>query len=781
MNFTRNALLAALTGCTVLSVETSAAEENIQQGAKAPDSEATLEEVVVTAQRRAERMQDIPLSVSAVSAEMLTRTNTQTVEQIGLFVPGFKITQEVPPFGAQTFLRGIGNVVGLESSVSLYTDGIYQPLPLSALLRLNDVARVEVLKGPQGTLFGRSSTGGAIQLITRVPSDQFQAEGSVGYGNYHTFDTSGYVSGPISKSVQGSLAVTYKNQAQGWGHNLLVNNEDIYRDRYAVTRGKLKFDIADDTSLLLGAYYVNAFSATASSTGGGFPDATVGESLAAKPPITYTNPVNFYDGRTFLPPSRDTLGYGADVRIEQGLPFAKLISITAYQWVKETSFYGGVDPDSLAVNSNPRSQALSQELQIQSLPSSVLEWQGGLYYIDFYDNNNTNIFSKSLIGKGTQSVGNTSVESSAAYFQGTYPIFSQTKITAGARFTHDQLVANGKSNTTTVSYHPPQLPQVLSVAQAPDQIGKADFNRGTWRVAVDQKIGDQLLYTSVSTGYKPGFFNNIGGFPGGVTPVLNPETNINYEIGAKTSWLESRLIVNVAAFWNELRNIQVSAYTLNALTGMSTSTVANAASARSRGVDLDASARLTRGLSLNLSAEMLDPRYQTFLNAPATAPLAYLETRPGPGGVPRLYVPGCSAPATGLRPGNGGNTNLCTANASRKQLILAAKFTSTAGLSYEFSVGNGSIVLSGDVAYNSGYYWDAANLFKQPPFAVADGSIRYNFGSFLNLHGASVLFWMRNITDRQYWSSVRFNPGPQGTLTTPAEPRAFGVSLGMSL
>ncbi|MDB5583081.1 MAG: TonB-dependent receptor [Bradyrhizobium sp.] len=750
-------------------------------GSSAPTSVAAADtnsgDIVVTAQRRRERLQDIPLSVAAVSSETLARANIQSVEQIGLLVPGVNITQEVPPFGVQTFVRGIGNLVGLESSVGLYTDGVYTPIPLSALLRLNDVERIEVLEGPQGTLFGRNATGGVIQIITRSPSTKPTFKASLGYDSFRTVDAEAYLSGPLASGVQASLAVTYKDQGKGWGHNLLLNNEDIYYDRYFASRGKLNFDLDDNTSLRLGAYYLNAYSATASSTGGGFPGATVGGTLATKPPVIYQNPENFYDGRTFLPPFRDTHAYGFDAHFEHEFSFARLISITSFQSMHETSYYGGVDPDSFAINSNPHSQTKSEELQLQSIGTHALTWQGGLYLLDFYANNRTNIFSTTLAGNGTQQQGDTRVRSVAGYFQGTYTFPSRTSITVGGRYTHDYLVANGKVNATVYT-NDPRRPTVLSVVEAADRIGRASFNRFTWRVAVDQKIGDHMIYASVSTGYKAGFFNNLGGFPTGVTAPLEPETNINYEIGAKTSWLGGRVIFNVAAFWNELKNVQVSAATLNATTGTSTVIVANAASARVRGLEIGGSARVTSGLTANFSAQFLDPKYLDFPAAPATAPLAFLETRTGPNGQPTLYVPGCSIPASGIRPGNGGNTNNCPADVSGKMLVLASKLTATFGLNYEVEIGRGRLNLSGDVAYNQGYYWDAPNFFKQPAFTLVNGSIRYTFPRLSGVK-TSLQFWMRNITGAKYYSFVRFNPGAQGTLSRPAEPRVYGAKFAM--
>ncbi len=757
---------AALFALPVLAQDDVSASEDASASGR--------ETIIVTAQRREENLQEVPLSVAVVSAAALEKSNIQTLEQFLTAVPGVNITQEIPPRGAQTFIRGVGNIVGLESSVGLYTDGIYQPMVLSALLRLNDIERVEVLKGPQGTLFGRNSTAGAIQLVTRKPADEFDGNMSIGYGNFDTFDANAYLTTPIGESVQTSIAVTYKNQAEGWGDNLLRPGEDIYRDRYFLGRGKINFDLTDRTSLLIGGHYVDAWSATASSTGGGFPGATVGATLDTTPPIIYPNPTDFYDGRAFLAPFRESQAYGVDARLEHELPFANLISITAYQSAKENSRYGGVDIDSFAVNSMPDMESFSQELQLQSLPDSPLQWQAGVYYLDFSIDVISAVFSTSLAGNGLQLDTVDSVESIAGYAQATYEFPSRTSITAGVRYTHDSVKSNPSIDFTSYR-EDPNYPEVLAVFQGPEHDVSTSFEKVTWRVAVDQKFADHMAYASVSTGYKAGFFASAFFDP---PNLIQPETNINYEAGLKMSWDNDRFLFNVAAFWNDLKNVQVSAATLDPMTGSVFVTVANAAKARSRGFDIEAVANdVVDGLSLRASAQILDPTYRRFPNAVATAPSGFLETR-DVSGVPTLFVPGCSTPATGIRPGNGGNTDECLSNATGNQLILASKFVGLFGFTYDIPLGDAALSISGDVTYNHGYYWDAPNIFRQPSFTVANGSVRYDLPESLAIGAkTSIVFWMRNITGEKYWSSVRFNPGPQGTLTHPAEPRAYGVIL----
>jgi iron complex outermembrane receptor protein len=190
-----------------------------------------LQEVVVTAQKRAERLQDVPITVEAVSADKVQQLGVTASDDLGNAIPGLMFKKSSAY--AAPYLRGIGSVVvaqGDESSVATYVDGVYQVAPSSAMFSLNNIDRIEVLKGPQGTLFGRNANGGVINVITRTPSKDPSVDASFGYGNYDTTDVRFYATGPVGSRAAADLAVYGENQGDGWGRNILLGPE-VYKDQ----------------------------------------------------------------------------------------------------------------------------------------------------------------------------------------------------------------------------------------------------------------------------------------------------------------------------------------------------------------------------------------------------------------------------------------------------------------------------------------------------------------------------------------------------------------------
>src|SRR5882672_10939800 len=243
-----------LSGVVVITLTHSWRAE--AQSAVEPTPAPSLQEIVVTAQRRAENTQYVPLTVSAISANALSSVNATTLQDVALLVSGF----QGPGTSDRTepHLRGIGTQYsspGNESAVAFYIDDIYITDLNNALLQLNDVDKVEVLKGPQGTLFGRNTTGGLVSITTRSPGDNFEAEAQAGYANFDTASGSVYLAGPISEHIAANLSVADTHQGTGWGTNLADGQPAYKTDRDLAARSKWVFDFSGDTKLtLIGDY-----------------------------------------------------------------------------------------------------------------------------------------------------------------------------------------------------------------------------------------------------------------------------------------------------------------------------------------------------------------------------------------------------------------------------------------------------------------------------------------------------------------------------------------------
>jgi len=212
-----------------------------------PTDTAALQDIVVTAQKRAENLQQVPIAITALGGPELAAKGVQRTTELGQIAPGLDIRATNSSF--QPTLRGIGtSATFAENSTALYIDGVYIPQQVGALRDLNDIAQVAVLKGPQGTLFGRNATAGVIQITTRAPSHEFHAEAGVEVDNFETVRTDVYATGGLTSNIAVSLSAQYAKQFIGWGYNYPLNTDAGYIDHRVSVRGKLLFTPTNTTS-----------------------------------------------------------------------------------------------------------------------------------------------------------------------------------------------------------------------------------------------------------------------------------------------------------------------------------------------------------------------------------------------------------------------------------------------------------------------------------------------------------------------------------------------------
>src|SRR3546814_37285 len=241
------------------------AHAKAQADATSPQSgqaqQAPLEgEIIVTAQRRSERLRDVPISITAVTAEKAELAGVIDVTTLSALVPN--MTMMVSVSGFTPSIRGIG-AVGTgsapheEQPVATYVDGVYIAAPsAAATFGFNNIQRIEVLKGPQGTLFGRNATGGVIQVVTLEPQQEFGGKVSVGYGNYNTYEGKGYITGGLANGIAADLSVSYENRGDGFGRNFTTGLPTFTKDEVAV-RGSILIPPTDSTHIRLAADYSN--------------------------------------------------------------------------------------------------------------------------------------------------------------------------------------------------------------------------------------------------------------------------------------------------------------------------------------------------------------------------------------------------------------------------------------------------------------------------------------------------------------------------------------------
>jgi iron complex outermembrane recepter protein len=303
-----------------------------------------LQEVTVTAQRREQNLQDVPISVQAFSEAALLNAGVTDVYQLGTITPSLNMTQQL--IAVTPSIRGVGSPdasVGQESPVATYVDGVYLANPNASIFQFNSVERIEVLKGPQGTLFGRNATGGLVQVITKDPSQVTSGEATASYGNYQDIGAKLYATTGITDSVAADISGIFQDQRQGWGRNLTTGTEDNLTEQWGV-RSKWLIDAGDNTKVRVSADYAKLTSNVGiqkailpGSVGGdgqvyfagcvaqlgGNPAAPTPQQFAVCQPIAYAAatraPPNWQDSYGAIPEYMESESAGIAARVDHGL------------------------------------------------------------------------------------------------------------------------------------------------------------------------------------------------------------------------------------------------------------------------------------------------------------------------------------------------------------------------------------------------------------------------------------------------------------------------------
>ena len=698
-----------------------------------------LAQIVVTAQKRSENIQDTPLSVTAFSGSTLGAAGMTVVSDLG----EIDSTLQFSAIGgiATVFMRGLGNPVATsanEASVAMYIDDVYYSRLSPSFFDLVNIDDVEILKGPQGTLFGRNASAGVISIHTRDPGDTPVIEGTVGYGNYATTTAQLYAAAPITDTLAADISLSEYDQASGWGRDV-YNADQTYRDRSFGARSKIIWKPTDSTTVKFIGYYVEQHSLQgelttpyAGTVGGGV-DGSGTITVPPQPPQP-----RFYDIDLNYMPGVTTETHGGSIRVDQDLAFGVFSSISAARQTHETVYEDGdITPYPLAnIPAHPVDQQYSEELQLKSQPGAPMSWIGGFFYLNTLAGYNPiNISGDTYIAEGINSInliGEQRLNSFAPYGQVTYPLLPDTNLTAGLRYNKDDL--RGFGSTTIYTYPGGPLAGLgSSFSSAPPFDQTRHFEKLTYKVGLDHHFSpDVMAYALVGTGYKSGTYNTVSIGAG----ALNPETVTTYEFGLKQEVLEHRLRVNAAVFRNNLRNPQVQS------SQMGLETVINAGSARSQGFEVEGIALLAQGLTARLSATYLQAEFLEFSDAP------YFCQRPG-----------------------GGN-NLGSIDASGNALPRAPRVSVDTGLNYVMNVpGVGKLAFDTNIAYSSKFYWDADNVISQGALTIVNASATFTPRQAAAL---SIRLWAKNLTNKEYYSIEYEEQGPAGFAASPAAPRTFG-------
>lgn len=715
----RFALLAFTSAIALNSAGAAMAQDKMADAAGSDSANtASLEDIVVTAQRKAERLQEVPISISAVSADALAQRGVVDVVSLPSTVSGLNVSKlsSAPIF----FIRGVGSVNSRnEASVATYVDGIYYAAPFGNLFSLTNIDRIEVLKGPQGTLFGRNATGGVIQIVTRRPSSDPKLEMSAGYANYDTYSASGYASTGIGENIAVDVAVQYRQQRDGWGRNIVLDIDQQKGKEFAI-RSKVLFTPTDRTEITVsGDYYRSSDSHNNFIHPKGAPDLD-----------GVVRNIGRYDSAGESPPILRVSSRGIALRLEHDLDFAKLVSLTSRRVSKNyTSFDYDTSPKSLispVIYDIPFS-TWTQELQLLSSAGSKIDWSLGGFFFDGRSGYTPNKQCGSLVTpNGCLKATNLQyVKSYSIYGQATYEILPRTKVTLGLRYTRERQHYTSQRQVVDLQGAP-----VTPLTVFPRTYQK--FDKPTWRVAVDYKFSQDVhAYISYNRGIKS------GGFDGQAVGSLGfkPELLDAFEIGLKSELLDRRVRFNASAFYYDYSDLQVSS-----TSGLAVITK-NAAAATIKGMDAEINVAVTRGLTLNASGTYLHGRFDDYPNPPVFR--GSLLNPPAPP----------------------------IANAKGLPTIYTPEFTGNIGALYSFDTDIGSISASTNVAYNSGYSFEVANRFRQKSYTLLNATLSWTDTN----ERWSARLWANNITNEHYL--VQGVTSSIGDLYVYAAPRTYGLTL----
>ena len=708
-------------------------------GAPTASSSGEVEEIVVTAQRRSESLQSVPVAVTALSAATLENAGIANTTDLARVTPGLT-TPDNAGF-AIPHLRGIGttgNAAGIENAVATYIDGVYISAAPSSLLSLNNVDRIEVLKGPQGTLFGRNATGGLIQVITKDPKQAPSGAFNVSYGNYDdaTFDL--YATRGLTDNLAADVSLRYEHQGVGFGTNLDTGYDTMRLDRDFAGRVKLLFTPTPQTRIHLSLDYEDSKSSLSSQHlgsdyAGVFNSGPFGAAFRPLP--------SPYDIDQNIDPSDAFRGGGITLQVNQDVGPVSFQSITAY---RRSFYFVPFDADFTSanfegLNISQGDNQFSQEFQLSSRNPGRLKWVAGVFYFQANDSNRP--FDITIQPSPLAPVPGTSdnIEISdaegtmalAGYGQATYEIFKGTNFTFGARYSYEHKTFGGTQtfaiNGTVVSDTGVPTPGIPF---------HASFNKPTYRVALDHQFGRHILgYVSYNTGFRSGGFNvDLAS-----NPPYKAETITAYEVGLKNELLDRRLRLNVAAFHYDYDNIQVSRYV------NSQEEILNGSSAELYGVDMDGELVVGYGLSLTGGLAYLHDRFTSFPNAPFIT-----------------AVNGCT-PAVG---------GVCEGSAAGNELPFAPTTTVNVGLTYKKRFDFGLITFAGDYFRSSGFYAAPDNALRQPAYDLGDASLTWTErgGKF------SVKVYGKNLGSTVFATDLVENE--QGPTRQFGAPRTYGLTLG---
>lgn len=723
-------------------------------------------EIVVTATKRSANLQDVPLSITAIGGEQIAQRQLRDGIALARQTPNLAAESAMGAAMPRYRLRGIGTndfTPTATSAVGIYEDEVFISAGSAQSEPLYDLDRVEVLRGPQGSLWGKNTTAGAIHYVTAKPSDTLTGQGRIVYGSDNTFELEGGAGGPITDKLSYRIAGVHKSR-DGQYHNDYTSKDAGGYDIWDL-RAQLAYQFTPDASLLVKVHggaseqhqplrHVGLLAGGADSDGYVQRD---GETALSNNGSDYTRARRF----------------GTDARLNIDLGGATLTDIAAYE--KSSSLIYSDDDANPISKYHERyggaSETFTNELRLASPDGDRFGWIVGAYYLHDKTNSFGQLGLYSPINFGVDGAAydfDTKTDNVAGFASVSYKVTPALTLTAGGRYTWEKKSIAGIAydyETQADNVFDASVPKNIYIDTANgiylDGAGgmldpvpsSRSWKKFTWDLSADYKATDDiLLFGRVARGFRSGAYNTYIASPGDLG-VYDPETLTSYEAGIKTNWLDRRLTLNVTGFHYDIDNMQVTV-----LQTVGTRTQ-NAASARVDGFEIEAEARPFAGLRLNAGYGYQNSKYKNFTNASVPYPI-----------------------------NQGAPLDL-----SGQRLERAPRNTLNLGASYEVAVGSGTLSFNTDWRYTSRYrfhVWsdatnidpapfldDAATLklvrdtFSQDALWLGDARVAYRTAGGIEIAG-----WVKNLTNEEYRTNTFGMFFNRSMSVYPGERRTYGLS-----
>lgn len=691
--------------------------DNFTASAALAVAPSRLEEVTVTAQRRTQSLQDVPISVQVFSADRLESVHMEMAMDLQGLVPGL-VYGEV---GYSTpYLRGVGNnqlAFSADPGVSTYVDGVYQPGVSSSNVNEFELERVEVLKGPQTTLYGRNAIGGVISLVTRDPGYDFDSSLTVGTGNLRRREGQGFISGGISDDLRVGLYGNW-SQRDAYSQNIHPSAPNTEEVRSQQTRVKAIWEPAANLKLTLVGRYGDVEDPQRMLWRDHYSNSLAHVAFGA--PLLPPHVVSL-DAAVASHTWDNSQSLRADYTFTNDVTFVSISARARSNSILLSDVDGSSAP---IIDSGTQGQTnlnYTQEVQLLSSANGRLTWILGMLF--FKEERKQDVYINIPFARQNQLASQAwAGRSREPYGEATFKVTDRVSVAAGARY-----VTEERSQHTTDTLLSPLLGPASSFS-------KSKYDRLNPKLTLTYKQPDRLLYATYAEGFKSGGAAD----PNGPTP-LRPEVVKNYEAGAKLDLFDSRVRLSLAVFREVYEHKVVSALTFPA----GVSVIQNAASAKVKGLELDIATQVSNNFRVGAAASFLNARYDEF---PAAA--AYTSNAP---------LPGLKA---------------VQLNLSGHRMENSPSVSAQVNLDYNRSLGfGGSLEITANYHYSSRYNLDSYGGTSQPSHGLLGSSI-----SYVSPSGRwTVTAWGKNLADKDYLSGA--TETAFGRVAIDGAPRTYGLNI----